>query len=222
MDPNLPRIDKKAPLRERAYELIKASILSNALYPGQRLREQALAANLEISPTPIREALARLGQEGMVRIIPRKGTYVTQASRRDVHEIYQLRRALEPLAVELAINAIPLEELERTENLFNSLRPALEDGKREGFLDTDLEFHYLPVRYCGNTRLIQMVGSLSDHLRRVRTVLGVEPKLDIKKSFRQHCEILAALRARDAVLASRLLQEHLQTAEENIASSLPE
>lgn len=217
----LPRIDKKAPLRERAYEQIKASILSNALPPGQRLREQALAADLEISPTPVREALVRLGQEGMVRIIPRRGAYVTPASRRDVHEIYQLRRALEPLAVELAIDAIPLDELERMEIVFNSLGPALEDGKREGFLQTDLEFHYLPVRYCGNARLIQMVSGLSEHLKRVRTVLGVEPKLDVKKSFRQHCDILAALKARDAAQATRLLREHLMTAEENIASFLP-
>ncbi len=222
MSRRLPRIDKKAPLRERAYEQIKASILSNALSPGERLREQALAADLEISPTPVREALARLGQEGMVRIIPRRGAYVTPASRRDVHEIYQLRRALEPLAVELAINAIPFDELERMEGVFALLGPALEQGKRDGFLQNDLEFHYLPVRYCGNARLVQMVASLSEHLRRVRTVLGVEPKLDVMNSFRQHCDILIALKARDAVQATLLLRDHLRTAEQNIASFLPE
>lgn len=218
----LGKIENHAPLKEIAYQRIKASILASDLQPGQKLLEEELAAQLNISPTPVREALARLEQEGMVRIIPRKGAHVTPISRKDVHEIYQIRRALEPLAMELSIEHIPAEELERTTSLFDLLRAETEEGKRERFLESDMEFHHLTVRYCDNARLIQIIGSLSDQLRRIRTFLGTEPNLDVRQSFQQHCDILAALKERDAAQAMRLLQEHLKTAEEKIAARLPE
>ncbi len=218
----LDKIENYAPLKELAYQRIRASILANEFHPGQRLLEEELASQLEISPTPVREALAKLGQEGMVQIVPRKGAFVTPISRKDVHEIYQIRRALEPLAVELSIHSIPAEELERMENLFASLKIEIETGKREGFLESDMEFHHLTVRYCGNTRLVQIVGSLSDQLWRIRTFLGTEPNLDVTESFRQHCHILAALKERDVAQSMRLVREHLQTAEAKIAARLTE
>ena len=218
----LDKIGNHAPLKELAYQRIKASILANELQPGQKLLEEELASQMSISPTPVREALAKLDQEGIVRIVPRKGAYVTPISRKDVHEIYQIRRALEPLAMQLSIDAVPAEELEREESLFDLLRPEIEEGKRERFLESDIEFHYLTVRYCGNARLIQIIGSLSEQLRRIRTVLGAEPNLDVRQSFQQHCDILAALKARDGAQAVRLLQQHLETAEEKIAARLPE
>lgn len=218
----LDKIGNHAPLKEIAYQRIKASIIANELQPGQRLLEEELASQLSISPTPVREALAKLGQEGIVQIVPRKGTFVTPICRKDVHEIYQIRRALEPLAMELSIDLLPPKELERVEFLFKTLQPDIEEGKRERFLESDMEFHYLTVQYCGNARLIQIIGSLSDQLRRIRTILGAEPNLDVRESFQQHCGILTALRERDTAEALRLLKNHLETAEEKIAARLPE
>lgn len=222
MTKTLSRLEKPAPLRERAYQIIKASILANELVPGEKLTEEGLAAQLSISPTPVREALARLDQEGMVRIIPHKGAYVTPISRKDVHEIYQVRRALEPLAVELSIDVIPADELDRTEALFASLEEEIERGERHHFLETDLEFHNLSIQYCGNERLIQIIGSLSDQLQRIRVFLGTEPDLDVRESFQQHRAILEALKERDASKAKQLVLEHLRMAEERIAARAPD
>lgn len=221
MSNTLEKIDNHVPLKELAYQRIKASILANKLSPGQKLFEVALAIELNISPTPVREALARLEQEGMVCIVPRKGAHVAPISRRDVHEIYQVRRALEPLAMELSIQRIPQDELDRITVLFESLRAETQEGKRERFLESDREFHHLTVHYCGNTRLVQIISSLTDQLRRIRTVLDTEPQLDVFKSFQQHCAILAALKTRDAAQAIPALLEHLRTAEETIAARLP-
>lgn len=222
MSKTLEKIDNHIPLKELAYQRIKASILANKLTPGQKLFEVALAAELNISPTPVREALARLEQEGMVCIVPRKGAHVTPISRQDVHEIYQVRRALEPLAMELSIRRIPNEELDRISVLFDSLRADTLEGKRERFLESDREFHHLTVHYCDNARLIQIINSLNDQLRRIRTVLDTEPRLDVFRSYQQHCAILAALKTRDASQAIPVLLEHLRTAEETIAAGLPE
>ena len=222
MAKTLTKLKKPVPLREQAYEMIKASILANEFMPGEKLTEEGLAARLSISPTPIREALARLGQEGIVQIVAHKGACVTPISRKDVHEIYQVRRALETLAMELSIEAIPSEELEQMEALFATVREGIEQGDRQCFLDSDLDFHNLTIRYCGNQRLVQILGSMRDQLVRIRTFLGGEPDLDVRASFEQHQRILTALQQRDGPEAIRLLREHLMFAEERISARLPE
>lgn len=216
------KLKKATPLREQAYETIKSLILANELLPGERLTEEGLAAQFSISPTPIREALARLHQEGIVQIVAHKGAYVTPISRKDVHEIYQIRRALEPLAVKLSIEAIPAEELDRMEALFAAVEEEVDRGERQSFLESDLEFHNLTVQYCSNQRLIQIIGNMTDQLVRIRAFLGREPNLEVRTSFEQHQQILAALRQRDAAQAVQLLQEHLTFAEQRIAARLPE
>ena len=222
MGKGFTKLKKPVPLREQAYEIIKASILANELLPGERLTEEGLAAELSISPTPIREALARLHQEGMVQIVAHKGAFVAPISRKDVHEIYQIRRALETLALELSIEVIPDAELERMDALFAAIEKEIERGERKQFLESDLEFHNLIVQYCGNQRLIQILNSMRDQLVRIRAFLGGEPDLDVRASFEQHQRILAALKERDAARAVQLLHEHLLFAEQRIAERLPE
>ena len=112
MEVKLERIRKHPSLKEEAYRRIKALVLSDTLSRGDVLDMDWLSSELGISRTPLREALLMLEQDGLVETIPYKGTFVAGVSTTDVEEIYQVRGALEALAVRLATPVIPDEELE--------------------------------------------------------------------------------------------------------------
>jgi DNA-binding GntR family transcriptional regulator len=114
----LKPIGRSRSLTNDAYQQIRASILTNKLTPGQQLKEEWLAAQLHISATPVREALAKLEREKLVKVIPHRGKFVADITPIDVHDIYEVRRELEGLAIMLAIPNIPSEELEALAQFF--------------------------------------------------------------------------------------------------------
>ena len=91
-------LDSYRPLRDLVFESLKDAILTQTLPPGKRLLENELAESLGVSRTPVREAIRRLEQEGLVAMIPRKGAYVSGISLKDIREVYEIRAALEMLA----------------------------------------------------------------------------------------------------------------------------
>ncbi len=112
------KLDGYKPLRDVVFENLRDAIITQVLKPGERLMEIQLADEMGVSRTPVREAIRKLELEGLVVMVPRKGAYVAGVSMKDIHEVYEVRSALEMLAVTLAAERITDEELN---GIFNVL-----------------------------------------------------------------------------------------------------
>ena len=123
-------LDGYKPLRDVVFETLRDAIITQVLKPGERLMEIQLADEMGVSRTPVREAIRKLELEGLVIMVPRKGAYVAGVSMKDIHEVYEVRAALEMLAVSLAAERITDEELDALE------RQVLQESEAEASEDT--------------------------------------------------------------------------------------
>jgi DNA-binding GntR family transcriptional regulator len=216
----LAPIQRPRSLAEYAYRRLKASILSNELTPGQRLKEESLASQLGVSPTPLRQALSRLEQEELIHTIPHQGRFVAEITLKSVKDVYQVRRELEGLAIQLSTPALLQEDLEELEVLFRQTEAQIELGNYDLCFESDARLHELVVRHVQNQWLVWMLDVLHDHARRVRAFLAPMPVSAVLQSFREHRAILEALKDRDPAKARALMEEHLKHASERVAASL--
>jgi len=218
MKAGLERIRKRPSLKDEAHQCIKTLILSGGLDSGDMLDIEWLVSELGVSRTPIREALLRLEQEGLVETIPYKGTFVLDVSEKDVEEIYQVRETLESLAVRLAMPVIPDEELKGMQALLASVGEEMERGDFERYFQSDTDFHALIVRHCGNKLLQQVLGTLTDRISFLRAFSRTRASHhQMRQSFQEHCLILDALMERDVAKIERLMAEHIRNSGKRIA-----
>jgi DNA-binding GntR family transcriptional regulator len=220
----LTPIQRSSSLKEEAYQRIKAAIIANELKPGQQLKEERLAAQLGISATPLREALAKLEQEWLVQIAPHQGRFVTEITAELVKDIFEVRRELEGLAIELATPSLAQNDLEELERLLQVTEARIEQGNDEpsSYFESDSRLYELIVQNAGNQWVVRLLRTLNDHLRRIRAFSVARPGAHIQQSFREHLAILEALKARDATKAKQLMEEHVQKACERIIELLDE
>ena len=151
---------KRRSLVDEAYDTIKAQILNNEMPPGGQYLERDIAGDLGMSRTPMREALVRLQDDGLIDILPRRGFRVRPISPDDMREIYQLLYCLEATAAELlAARQLPGDspELKALEAATGDMETSLEKGDLDGWAAADERFHRLLLEYCGNKRLAKMV-----------------------------------------------------------------
>ena len=185
----------------QVYSDIKKAIMVLQLRPGSVVQEEALARQFGVSRTPVREALRRLEQEGLVRTLPKKGVLVTGVSAQDILEIFQVRMAVEPLAARLAANQMPSDEIQRLRELHIPV-----SGSAAGVNDGYRELHRSIARHCGNSRLSSILRSLMDETTRILAMSG---PAETSRQCHQHLEIVKALELRDGLAAEQAMQEHL-------------
>jgi GntR family transcriptional regulator, rspAB operon transcriptional repressor len=197
-------------LTDQVYRAIKHRIISNELEVGSRLRDEELAAQLSVSRTPVREALLRLSREGLVEIIPRSGTRVRTFTGQDIEDIFDLRIALEALAVRKAATRIERPEIERLRDMYERAEAALKKGDAKPALDFDTEMHCTILQASGNARLQQVMATINDCVALFRNIGAGTP---FHRGFNyRHREIVRALERRNPDLAARALSEHLEVA----------
>jgi DNA-binding GntR family transcriptional regulator len=197
------KISKKA----RIYRTLRQEILALALTPGTLLVENALARRFAVSKQPLREALALLQQDGLVESLPRKGYLVTRITVADVHELIEVRAALDGVAAELAAGRITPDEIVLLESLrFPENLPA-DPAATKKYIDLNRQFHMTIARASRNNRLIQLVERAIDETAR----------LFVPGFLRaEHGDIIAALRARDAARARGAAMHHILMTEERV------
>jgi len=199
---------------EEAYRHLKTRIMSADLPPGASLNELEIAAALGTSRTPVREAIRKLEQEGLVMRYPNRGAIVTKLSMTDVLEIWQLREILEPAACALAADRIDRDALARLEGAFLELR-GQEMGPEayETFLRADVGLHGLIVDSTGNATLRSVLGMLNERIVQVRVVTS---PTRFQSAVAEHLAIVAALKARDAQEAMAAMRRHLERARQSL------
>jgi DNA-binding GntR family transcriptional regulator len=207
-----------ASLTETAYRRIKEEILSNRLRPGDPVESERFVRGLNLSRTPVREAVLRLQKEGFIEIRPRMGTFVSHLDLRQIQEMYQVRRTLEGLAARLAAGTVDARRLEALESGLKSLDTGA--GADLNVLSAaGGEVHQLILDFCANRVLAEMISSLHDHFRRFRS-LSLRIREKVLASHREHLDILDALRRGDGETAERLVHAHFDHAARSLLDSL--
>jgi DNA-binding GntR family transcriptional regulator len=196
-------------LWEQVRDRLREDILAGRLDPGTELSEVALAREFGTSRGPLREALGRLAAEGLVTITPRRGAVVTQLSRQEFLDAYQVREALETLAIRLAVPLMSDIEVAHLRELCELMGRAARDDEVHVFFDTNNSFHEALVCGSRNDKLHEvhrmLVGQMVPYLPR-----SLELRGSLQQSVAEHEAILAAIEARDPERAAELLAEHIE------------
>ncbi|MGJ7522668.1 GntR family transcriptional regulator [Variovorax sp. LT1P1] len=207
-----------SPLMETAYAQVRQRILDNVWPPGHRALEQEVALALGMSRTPVREALLRLQNEGLVEVIPRHGMRVLPVSPADMREIYEILTALECKAVELIAMRKPSKaELAPLVEATEAMDLALTADDLPGWAAADERFHAHLLELAGNRQLQATVLNYWDRAHRARMFsLQLRPKP--VNSTKEHTEMVKRLRAGDAEGAARVTRSHRERASRELLS----
>lgn len=210
----------KRPGRKATHEVV-AQVLRDAITSGQLKANQPLpqaeiAANLQVSHIPVREALRQLESEGLVTYQQNRGAMVSALSTSEIREIYEIRAMLESGAIRKAVPNLTADNLARAAEILDLAEQA-EDGASWGALD--MEFHALVYHLDDRPRFQELITEL---LRRVdRYWLSYDLMLKYRRDFeKEHRELLAALVSRDADRAESLLERHLHTASDRLIAEI--
>jgi DNA-binding GntR family transcriptional regulator len=195
-------------LRQQAADVIRASILAGELGPGEIHSATTLAQRLGVSPTPVREAMLDLANGGLVEPVRNRGFRVLTPDDRDLDEISELRVMLEPPAMRWVVERATDEQLTELDAVVATIEERAESADVAGFLVADRAFHLGLLELLGNRRLVRLVAQLRDQTRLVG-IAELAREGNLAASAREHRDILAALRARDAGAAEALMRKHL-------------
>lgn len=205
--------DQYSSTRQTAHEFVRGvlrrAILNGELQGGTRLVQAEIAAMLDVSTTPVREALRDLATEGLVQFDPHRGAIVAELSVDDVHDIYEIRMVLEPLAMRQAVPHLSDALLDRLRGLHRTM---LDEPHAADWVDRNRVFHMAVYETAASPRLAAIIRNLQD-----ASVMYIGASLKDKPTLRDeanhdHADILAALESRDADAAVVALTEHLRTA----------
>ncbi|HEY4277340.1 MAG TPA: GntR family transcriptional regulator [Conexibacter sp.] len=205
-------------LWEQVFAHLREEILTSRLAPGTEINEAAFAKQLGISRGPLREALGRLAAEGLVTIRPRRGAVVTKLSRTEFMDGYQVREALESLAVKLAVPRLTDANRAELHALADEMVECANRDDVAGFFVVNRRFHDVFVQASGNERLQEMHGQLMAQMGRLMNK-SFELRGGLDQSIAEHRAILDAVDAGDATRAARLLEEHIEVPQRVIDSS---
>ena len=206
-------------LSQRVYEHLRGEILADRLAPGTELTEVALSRDLEISRGPIREALSRLAAEGLVTMRPRRRAEVRSLTTQELIDAYQVREALEVMAVRLAIPRITEADLARLEDLIDQMAGHAGRQAVADFFAANVTFHETLCELSGNDKLREVHHRLEGEIGRFQDrTLALRGNLD--SSVSEHRAILAAVRLRDADKAAQLTADHIRVPVQRLQAAL--
>lgn len=205
-------------LADLAYKRIEAIILSGKLQGGERLNDSKLAKAFSISRGPVRSALARLADAGLVELIPYRGAFVRRIDLADVLEIYDVRAAVERAGVLAASRNMTPEILERLAGYAADMDESVGNGDREAYFKTNLAFHQLLHQTSGNSRLLELYERYTREQTLFRHFSLVTA--GIEESNQEHQRIVRALQAGDSDAAAREMEKHVLSAKNRLEQAV--
>jgi DNA-binding GntR family transcriptional regulator len=209
---------------DKAYLAIRDGIVRGQFAPGAHLTAQELAAASGLSRTPVREAMRRLHAEGLIEFIPHRGAFVTRIDEREIHNIYDLRVALEGYAAHAAARNRTPAQLDRLRWLASTMQALVEeneDAMLEKLAELNNEFHRLIVAASHNSRLPSALSAIVE----VPLVLKTFRRYDfeeLRRSMNQHLELVAAFAAGDSSWARSVMTSHILSAQNTLLRTTAE
>lgn len=201
--------DARLSLTDRAYARLKEEILTARRRPESLLLEHELAEEYGVSKTPVREALRLLVHDGWVLVIPRKGYLVRPFRFDDVREIFAMRQMIEPVLVAEAAKRSTPEQLDVLERHIDAQVAAI--GDAEAAMTAATAFHMGIAKLAGNSRAEKTLQALVDDSRRMHYLVpALDGRLTSHQEFRDHRDLVAAMRRMDLTLAQEIMERHAQ------------
>jgi len=213
---NTPKIKlERTFVREEAYTLLRNWIVEGKFEPGKKLRDKELAEELGVSRTPIREALLRLENEGLVQTKPNSSTIVAPIDLHKAFYLYSIVWSLERLALEQALPSLTEEHIALMTKLNKTLSKAIKNNDIFLAFQADYDFHWVYVELSGNNELQQILTTIKQKLRRIDLHYFKQTK-DAHLSVKEHESILSALKKRDLSLALDAIESNWKACLERI------
>jgi len=203
----------------RVYSVLKREILTCELAPGTTLFEGQLAERLQVSKTPIRDALGMLVHEGFVTVQPRQGYRVSDITLADVQEVFQMRMLLEPAAAELAAERATAEQLKRLQHLAEESYVYGELPTYEEFVVKNREFHVLLAEASGNGRLAAALRNLLEEMQRL-FLFGLDIRDSAEEQIREHRDLVDALLKGNHHMAREIATSQIETSRKRVMEAL--
>jgi DNA-binding GntR family transcriptional regulator len=198
---------EKRSLSAQIFDYIKKMILSGEIKGGQRIPEESIAEMLDVSRTPIREALHRLEEYGLVKLKPRCHAHVVSVAPEDIPQVAVVREQLESLAASLAAQRATDDTIEMLTRLHEDCEAAVKSNDLASILDAESAFHLALARLSGNKWLYDILCRLDATIQLVR-LSGVTTREHMQRAINDHVTLLSAMRERDAGKAAQILSVH--------------
>ena len=211
-------ITKRRPrtyLADTVYEALRRAIVEHEFDAGEPLTEHDLCRRFGTSRTPVREALAKLERDRLVQVVPKKGAFVRTVSADEIRELYQLREALEGLAVRLAAPRVEREDLAGFEARFRAMKA---HGTRATYAEVRAlgeEFHTYLIKQAGNAKLLELLEQIREQVRSVWNMSIMAPRR-AQGLVREHLALVDALKRGDARRAERCMVAHVRRVRDTI------
>jgi DNA-binding GntR family transcriptional regulator len=202
--------------RDSVYLQLKNLIITLALPPGTSLSEQEMAARFQVSRTPVRESFVRLAQEGLLQVLPQRGTFVSLIDTEHALEAQFVREQLEPAIVRLACESFSETDLAELDANLDAQQAALDARDENRMFELDERFHRTLFAGCGKLNTWNLLLQAKIHLNRTRH-LSLAPDRDWQHLYIQHKAIADAIRRKQADEAEQVMRAHLQLAVTDLA-----
>jgi DNA-binding GntR family transcriptional regulator len=216
MPHDMRRISRRPNLAQQTYEALCDAIVDAILAPGERIILDRLAQDLGVSPTPLREAVARLIQDGLLVDSPDGKLQVAPLTRQYVHDTFWVRAALEGLAAELASPILSDADLQALESTFVATTESLKNGELETYVRADEMLHHLVATSAHNTALERELDALKTHVAYIRGYSQRQNGDHLQKSHEEHLVVFDFLKRREAEQARYAMELHIRRASDRI------
>jgi len=203
-------LEQSKGLKTRVYEALRELIGHMDIYSSKdpiRLDERALGEQLGVSRTPVREAISRLEQEGIVENIARRGAFIVRKSKNEILDIIDVWAALESMAARLATNRASDDEIAQLRKNFTSFDGEEARAHIDEYSDTNIEFHQTIIELSHSELIAQMANQLFFHMRAIRAST-IKDRDRVAQSVMDHTRIIEAIEERDAYHAEQLVRDH--------------
>ena len=207
------------PLRDVVFNTLRQAIIKGDLKPGERLLEIQLADKLGVSRTPVREAIRKLELEGLVTMVPRRGTTVLGITKKHLKDVLEIRSALEELALELACRRVTPEQYEELVRLETLLEEKQDSDNAFELSDIDEKFHEQIYQATNNPRLVQLLANLREQMYRFRLEY-MKAKDKRPRLIQEHQQIIKALKNKDSKAGRKAIYDHIVNQANAILSTL--
>ncbi len=214
-------INEYMPLRELVFTTLRQAILKGEIQPGERLMEIQLAEKMGVSRTPIREAIRKLANEGLVTMIPRKGAIVAGISEKLLMDVLQVRMTLEKMAYECAFKYITDEQIEELKTAEREFETAIRENDLVKIAESDEKFHFIIYNAAQNDKLKEILTNLRENMYRYRMEYA-KNRESREKLTREHSALIDTFVRRDSVEGLKIVEEHIHNQETVILEKIKE
>lgn len=205
-------LKEKQTTEQRVYSNLKEALLARKIAPGTQLVEQTISETLKVSRTPIRQAFQKLEAEGLIEIIPNKGSYVVHPSKDEILSFFDMRREFEHMAVKYGLDKLEAADIEKLKNLLEREQETYKSKDLNGYVHLNKEFHLYLARKSGNKFLIRYMEQLLNQNNVYLFLLDVFYQVETEHNARaaEHEKMVQAMEEKNAEDLHILIDQHMK------------